>query len=72
MAVIENWQAMIKLIWLYLKHSDLRITLNLNPLRWRVMFHLTTLSDMDPGLILHATFSLGPISAAITLDDGSW
>jgi hypothetical protein len=62
----------VKNFFLYLRNSDLRLGLNLNPFRWHIYYHWFTYSDLDPGLILDTALTAGPITIAILIDDGRW
>ena len=62
----------MKKFLLYLKNSDISFYLSLNPYGWTIDYSITTETDMDPGLILHFTLTLGPINITIYIDDGSW
>ena len=56
----------------YVKHSNVHVSLSLNPFKWRVLIDWSRHSDMDPGLLLDFLLILGPLKIAMIIDDGSW
>ena len=56
----------------YVKHSNIHVSLSLNPFKWRVYIDSNRRSDMDPGLLLDFIMILGPLKIAMIIDDGSW
>ena len=63
----------MKKIIKYILNSDMVVSFSLNPLRWwRFHWHMETMNDMDPGLIIDVRLIVGPINVLLFIDDGSW
>jgi hypothetical protein len=69
-------QAILKRTYDYLIHSDITLTLSLNPFAWirrPIEYeYLGSATDLDPGLICYIRMRFFSIAVSIYIDDGSW
>lgn len=55
----------------YCIHSNIQLSLSLNPFTWGFAYYYGGPDDMDPGLY-HLTIKFICVRVSIIFDDGSW